>query len=270
VIKGKMHGDRATIYVPAEGGKQHTYKGQWAKGKREGYGEHRTETVRYEGEWKAGMREGEGTLWLRSDAAAEWVRVYKGQWREDQKHGRGVQWCKNGDVYEGYFQHGRRCPMGKLFVSGGDRIEGQFRDDKVEGWATLYRQNGDWFEGHWHEGLREGPGVWYYETKQQRYRGEWHKGSPKFGIVEDMPSKTTNENSRYLPRVGLANPDEVLTKQRIALDDRRQRDGMNVNFDDDAAQEQEHGDEHAYDDDGGYDDGYGGEEGEDGNENVSW
>jgi hypothetical protein len=255
VLKGKMHGDRAPIYIPATDGKKHTYSGQWAKGKREGLGEHVTDTVRYEGQWKGGMRDGEGTLWLRPNTAAEWVRVYRGQWREDRKHGRGVQWYENGDVYDGYFQSGSRCPMGKLFLANGDRVEGQFRDDNIEGWATLHRKNGDWFEGHWHVGLREGPGVWYYESKQQYYRGEWHKGTPKFGEMYDMPSKANNENSRYLPRVGLADPNDVLARQKVALEEKRAREGMVVSHgevDEEAEEEEDLDDE------------------EDGEEQVSW
>jgi hypothetical protein len=253
VIKAKMHGDRATIYVPAVAGKKHTYTGQWAKGKREGFGEHVTEKMKYEGHWKGGLRDGEGTLWVRNDASAEWVRVYRGQWREDQKHGRGVQWYPNGDVYDGYFQTGERCPFGKLFLANGDRVEGQFRNDDVEGWATLHRKNGDWFEGHWHGGLREGPGVWYYEGKQQLFRGEWHLGTPKFGEMFDMPSKTTNQNSRYLPRVGLADPDQVLARQKVLLDQKREREGMHLDAAADDEGGQEGGDTHAgdayYDDD---------------------
>jgi hypothetical protein len=223
VIKSKLHGDRATVYIPT-GSASHTYKGQWSRGKKEGFGEHITETNKYCGEYKEGLREGEGTLWVRKSREGEWTRVYKGSWRQDKRHGRGINYYSSGDVYDGFFENGLRSAIGKLFLANGDRIEGQFRNDMVEGWATLYVKNGDWFEGYWSQGMREGPGVWYYESKQQCLRGEWSKNIPRFGVVEDLPGKETSEKSSFLPRVELLDYESVLQDEKDKLDDRRRRE----------------------------------------------
>ena len=257
-LKAKLHGDRATVYIPTinnrqmssqtssifssknssqgssssskgDSGRQglknkkNTYKGQWQNGCRHGYGEHLTSLNKYEGFWKAGMRDGEGTSWVRKSETDEWKRVYRGMWRQDKKHGYGIHWGEDGSMYEGYYEDGKRCGVGKLFCPNGDRIEGQFQNGEVHGWATLFCKNGDIFEGHWIQSQREGPGVWYYTTKRQLYRGEWHCNTPKFGVIEDMPSKDTNASSRFIPRVGLLDPDAVLTKEQKALDDLRQK-----------------------------------------------
>lgn len=225
VIKSKLHGDRAKIYIPTSSKERpNTYEGQWAKGRREGFGEHITGNTKYRGEFRAGLRDGEGTLWTRKNPSGEWTRVYKGMWRQNKRHGRGVNFYPNGDVYDGFFEDGLRSAIGKLFLVNGDRVEGQFRHDKIEGWATLYCSNGDWFEGYWKNHLREGPGVWYYESRQQCYRGEWSKNIPRFGVIEDFPNKETSEKSSFVPRVWLKDYEGVLAGQKEALDDRRARE----------------------------------------------
>lgn len=225
VIKSKIHGDRARIYIPTTAkGKPNTYEGQWSKGRREGFGEHITGNTKYKGEFRGGLRDGEGTLWTRPDEASEWVRVYKGGWRMNKRHGRGVNYYHNGDIYDGFFEDGLRSTIGKLYFANGDRVEGQFRKDVIEGWATLYCKTGDWFEGHWRDHMREGPGVWYYESRQQCYRGEWSKSIPKFGVLEDFPNKETWSKSSFVPRVGLQDYQSVLEKQRASLNDARLRE----------------------------------------------
>jgi hypothetical protein len=224
VIKSKLHGDRAKIYIPTTSGKSNTYHGQWAKGRKEGFGEHMCANRKYAGFWKDGLRDGEGTLWVRLDANSEWVRVYKGEWKEDKRHGRGVNYYSTGDIYDGFFEHGLRSAIGKLFLADGSRIEGQFRNDQADGWGTLYCPNGDWFEGYWRDGMREGPGIWYYESRQQCLKGEWHKNIAKFGVLEDFPSKETNEKSNYMPRVELVDYAAVLRAEKEELNENRTLD----------------------------------------------
>lgn len=225
-LKAKMHGDRATIYIPTAGGAKqpHTYKGEWAKGKKEGYGEHITKKEKYAGFWKDGERSGEGTLWIREKESDPWVRVYKGAWLNGKRHGRGSNWYPNGEVYEGFFENGVRSMVGKLFLPNGDRIEGQFRNDVTEGYATLFCKNGDRFEGQWSGGMREGPGVWHYNARQQEYHGEWHKNVPKCGYLVDKVDKETNAKTAFLPRVELADHLGVLDKEKRLLNEKRRRE----------------------------------------------
>ncbi|KAJ9443468.1 Kinesin-like protein 5 [Diplonema papillatum] len=225
VVSSKIHGTRNTIYIPTKGAAPvqgcNTYKGQWKAGHKHGFGEQMTALTRYEGDWKDGMRDGKGTLWKRKTVKDEWLRVYKGEWRRDKRHGRGIYWYSNGDVYEGYFEDNMRAAVGKIFLANGDKVEGQWRWDKVEGWATQYLENGDRFEGHWSQGMKEGPGAYYYHSKQQLYKGEWSKDVAKFGTMEDMPKKSTSEKSHFLPRLDLMTPDMVLEKEKEKLAVRR-------------------------------------------------
>eukprot|EP00998_Keelungia_sp_KM082_P004863 NODE_161_length_2468_cov_184.250748_g157_i0.p1 GENE.NODE_161_length_2468_cov_184.250748_g157_i0~~NODE_161_length_2468_cov_184.250748_g157_i0.p1 ORF type:complete len:745 (+),score=173.46 NODE_161_length_2468_cov_184.250748_g157_i0:73-2307(+) len=214
--KAGKHGNRATVYIPTKGGKN-TYKGQWENSLKSGHGEQVTDLSKYVGEWRNGMRDGEGVLWTRARKVDPWDRVYKGGWHQDKRHGYGTNWYPNGDIYEGYWQYGKRSGVGKLFMANGDKIEGQWKNDRTEGWATLYLSNGDWFEGHWHNGLKEGPGMWCYERKQQTYTGQWHLNVAKCGVLEDMETKIDNQNSHFIPRCGLTDPDGVLTQTQDRL-----------------------------------------------------
>jgi hypothetical protein len=169
-----------------------------------------------------GLYEGVGTLWTRESETAPWVRVYKGEWRAGKRHGKGVQWGPgDGEVYEGCFVDGERSITGTLYLANGDRVSGQFAHGKAEGQAKLFCQNGDWFEGIWRDGLREGDGVWHYEARQQEYRGTWHKGVAKCGVMLDKHGKTTSQASTFLPRCFLADPDAVLNVQRAAIEEKR-------------------------------------------------
>lgn len=227
-LAGKLHGDRNTVYIPNSKKAVNTYQGQWAHGKKEGYGKHETETTRYEGGWKEGVRDGEGTLWTRKDAKSEWFRVYTGGWKADKRDGIGHDFAsKEGDVYEGGFKAGKRSGIGKMFLPNGDRIEGQFRDGQVNGLAMLYCKNGDWFEGSWCNGLREGAGIYHYVRKQQIYEGEWHLGVAKTGILSDIPEKETNQESSYVPRVWIEDGgDGIVAEQRAMLAQKRAEMGL--------------------------------------------
>ena len=293
-LASKLHGDRNTVYIPNTNAKTmtksaraaaassaaaaaaaaaassrpvvNTYQGQWAHGKKDGYGRHETETTRYEGGWKAGLRDGEGTLWTRKDGKSEWVRVYTGGWRRDKRDGIGHDFgSKDGDVYEGGFREGKRAGIGKMFLPNGDRIEGQFRDGSANGLAMLYRKNGDWFEGSWCNGLREGAGIYHYVTKKQLYVGEWHLGTPKTGVFHDAPEKADNSESSFVPRVWLpGGGDGIVEEQKHLLAQRRAELGLRVadvpfTADDEAGAGAggyyDDGNEDAYEDeDGGLDD----------------
>ena len=217
VIASKIHGTRNKIYVPTKGQSSkecNTYRGQWKAGLKDGCGEQITKLTKFEGEWKEGMRDGKGVLWKRKNEKSEWVRIYKGEWRRDKRHGRGIYWYENGDVYEGYFEDGMRAAVGKIFLANGDKIEGQWKWDMVEGWATHYLKNGDRFEGHWRQGMKEGPGAFFFHSRKQLYKGEWSKDVARSGSLEDMSTKVSSESSRFLPRVEVLNPKEILAKEK--------------------------------------------------------
>lgn len=203
---GSAAGSGIAVFFPTTKGTR-TYKGHWSGAAREGEGEQTTDTVRYRGQWRNNRRHGTGTLWERKPPAGAWVRVYRGEWSEGRRHGPGTQWYPNGDLYEGDWARGQRAGTGTLYFASGDRLTGDWAADRVEGTAVLHCHNGDRFEGEWRAGVREGPGVWLFRSKGQRYRGDWHNGTAVCGTVEDLPERAVGPP---LPRCGLLRPGAVL------------------------------------------------------------
>ncbi|CBH16669.1 kinesin motor domain containing protein, putative [Trypanosoma equiperdum] len=228
-LHGKVdtHGMRKRIFLTPR--KTESYEGQWEDGKFGGFGELLKKLSKYRGEFRNGLREGEGTLWLRKDVKSPWVRVYRGEWLAGKRDGVGISWEENGDVYEGGWSGGKRDGFGRLFFANGDIYKGEFRDDQHYGRGILRLTSGDWYDGYWALGLREGPGLWCYTQKQQYFVGEWSKGICKCGTMLDMPDKTTNENSRFIPRLGLLRCDEVLELEQLKLRDRRAQEYPEMN-----------------------------------------
>nr|CCC94464.1 unnamed protein product [Trypanosoma congolense IL3000] len=231
-VPGKVdtHGKRRRIFLTPQ--KDQTYEGQWENGKFGGFGQLMKKRIKYRGEFRNGLYEGEGTLWVREDEKSPWVRVYRGEWLAGKRDGFGTSWEKNGDVYQGEWSEGRREGFGRLFFANGEIYKGEFRDDLHYGRGLLRLVNGDWYDGYWAFGLREGPGLWCYTQKQQYLVGQWSKGICKCGTMFDMPDKTSNENSHFIPRLGLLRCDEVLELEQMKIRDRcaQERPGVNVEW----------------------------------------
>ncbi|RNF19365.1 putative kinesin [Trypanosoma conorhini] len=223
-VPGKVetHGLCSRIFLNPS--KTASYEGQWEDGKFGGFGELLQKRSKYRGEFRNGLREGEGTLWIRADAKSPWIRVYKGEWLAGKRDGLGVSWEENGDIYEGEWSEDKRNGFGRLFLANGDLLKGEFRNGLCDGRALLLQTNGDWYDGYWALGLREGPGLWCYVQRQQCLSGDWSKGICRCGTMTDLPHKTTNEHSRFIPRLGLLRDDEVLELQRRKLYDNRVRE----------------------------------------------
>ncbi|CCW62710.1 unnamed protein product [Phytomonas sp. EM1] len=230
LVGAATHGDRKKMYLNAK--KTATYKGQWADGLFDGFGEHIYANVKYRGEFRKGQREGMGTLFLKlvdkQSSDKTYKKVYEGEWLAGKRDGIGTEWCKDGDVYTGGFLEDRRHGEGKLYLANGDRIEGSFQHGLVEGWAVLFTVEGDWFEGYWSQGMREGPGLWHYVHRQQRLYGEWSKNISVLGTIEDDPDKqpiaADGTLRNFIPPVSLMNYDSILKKERDLLNERRSRE----------------------------------------------
>lgn len=91
------------VYVHESGEK---YDGNWAEGKRNGYGVH----FYANGELK-----------------------YEGMFEDDLRDGKGEYHFKNGDYYEGTFLKNRMNGFGIYHYANGDKFEGMFVNDKRNG-----------------------------------------------------------------------------------------------------------------------------------------
>jgi hypothetical protein len=69
------------------------YAGEWAKGKREGYGSaFYDHGAMYEGHWKADKRCGWGKMTYANED------VYEGEWYDEKRHGQGILLYSNSDT----------------------------------------------------------------------------------------------------------------------------------------------------------------------------
>jgi hypothetical protein len=49
---------------------------------------------------------------------------YNGEWKQGQQHGKGLRKYEEKGSYEGYFEGGKRCGMGKFVLKDGSVFEG--------------------------------------------------------------------------------------------------------------------------------------------------
>lgn len=178
--------------------------------------------------------------WIKTKATKKLRKVYSGNWKKGQKSGLGVYYYPDKGRYEGNWENGMRQGQGTLFFANSDVYVGDWNEDRQSGFGTLTKENEDVYEGEWLNGKREGPGIYYYKSKQKIYDGEWVNDIPKCGIYtaasaffDDTPDDASHPSdsdidgrsaidSRKkalkrmrkrldpLPRLRLANPDEVL------------------------------------------------------------
>ena len=88
------------------------YTGDWLEDKQNGHGIYQFNNLsRYEGEFKDGEFTGEGKLITKAKNEDDMLE-YEGSWQYSLPHGKGRAIYKNGDRYEGMFDHGVRNGYG--------------------------------------------------------------------------------------------------------------------------------------------------------------
>jgi hypothetical protein len=76
----------------------------------------------------------------------------------------------------------------------------------------------------WFDDEKEGPGKFIYLTKRQCYTGEWSRGQPRCGTIENLTSIPGYPGCKYdMPPIGLENPQKVLDIEREILHGDRSR-----------------------------------------------
>ncbi|MBQ2055012.1 MAG: glycosyl hydrolase family 25 [Bacteroidaceae bacterium] len=148
---------------------QLTYKGEWKKGQRNGFGISTWKNGNvYRGEYKNDRICGQGILKYASGA------VYKGEWKSDRKDGYGVLSDSTG-IFTGIWEAGRidygtaRYPKGVIY-------EGYFNTSRVaDGVGCLTTPDGSVYDGHYQAGVRSGFGFAIEKTGPVKC-GFWVKG----------------------------------------------------------------------------------------------
>jgi hypothetical protein len=103
------------------------FTGEWARDKRNGYGELEKDNAFYKGNYVEDQMDGKGKqLWENGDS-------YEGDFKNDLKNGRGLMKHANGDVYEGQFVNGKMHGEGVYTWKNGEKYIGEFRDGTMGG-----------------------------------------------------------------------------------------------------------------------------------------
>ena len=99
--------------------------------------------------------------------------VYEGAWQNGKKHGSGRMNYQNGDVYSGQWKNNMRHGKGKLDLANHDRYIGYFRNDMMQGKKGTYLvANGSKYEGGFVKNQRCGKGT--FTTVDYRVScGQW-------------------------------------------------------------------------------------------------
>jgi MORN repeat len=73
-------------------------------------------------------------------------------------HGSGTRRFKNGDVYIGNYENGKRAGEGRFYFANGDMYYGNWDADQIHGFGRYYYNSGISFEGTFQRGARHGKG----------------------------------------------------------------------------------------------------------------
>ena len=68
--------------------------------------------------------------------------VYNGDWQEGKRHGQGTQKWPDGSKYEGEWQDDKANGYGKLMHADGDVYKGEWKNDKANGKGTYMHSYG--------------------------------------------------------------------------------------------------------------------------------
>jgi hypothetical protein len=122
-----------------------------------------------EGSFVAGKLRGNGRLLTVGG------NLYEGEF-DDLFHGHGVYKWKDGSVYEGSFNRGKKEGVGRYTGPSGNTYEGSFVSDEFDGFGIYTNAgNGVVYEGYFSRGRKEGPGQLFSKDGRSR-AGVWKEG----------------------------------------------------------------------------------------------
>ena len=148
--------------------KEGIYRGEIINHKREGFGEFKLKNGEiYKGQWKKGKRDGYGIEYY-SDNDNE--IKYKGYFKDNEYHGKGEYKWENGEYYKGNFENSRAYGEGLYHYLNGDEYKGNFVNGFKEGKGTYTCKNGNYFFGEWKNDFQNGIGE-LYVNKKLIYKG---------------------------------------------------------------------------------------------------
>ncbi|KAI8899635.1 hypothetical protein BC833DRAFT_584970 [Globomyces pollinis-pini] len=208
----KRHG-KGTHYYKSSG---HTYMGEWQNDLRHGYGIFSIpEKAQQKTSKKESMFSKTEPTKMANAETQKLRKVYTGLWMNDVRHGTGTYFYPDSSVYEGSWVNDMRQGWGKMTYADGSIYEGEWHHETRHGQGTLLLKNGDRYEGMWFDNEKEGPGKFIYLTKRQCYKGEWSKGQPRCGTIQNLSNLAGYPGTIYpIPPIQLEDPQKVLDGEK--------------------------------------------------------
>ena len=104
---------------------------------------------------------------------------YNGLWKNGLPNGKGIYLWKNGNIYEGNYEEGKKKGLGKFIFNSGNSF----------------------FEGIWSNGKPNGKGCLYLEKeKDLKISGVWRQGKiQKIDNIEEFEKLNKNQNVLNIP-----------------------------------------------------------------------
>lgn len=102
--------------------------------------------------------------------------IYEGYYYHGKRHGKGVYCFRNGARYDGNWRKGLKHGPGTMFYPDGTKYIGQWRKDLKHGFGSYCYLNGDSYEGAWYKGFRHGLGTYVYKKDNILHTGVWRDG----------------------------------------------------------------------------------------------
>jgi len=121
------------------------YKGQFAEGKSEGYGELSYGTSGlYIGYWKNDLKDGHNCKEVWPDGT-----TYNGEYSKGLMHGRGLLIYNNGAMYDGEIENNTLQGYGVFIWPEGRRYEGEWQSGEMQGYGMMKWATGNKYTGNW-------------------------------------------------------------------------------------------------------------------------
>jgi hypothetical protein len=177
-------------YPPEENHPDSTgvYRGQYNKGKREGFGKMVwTDGAYYEGMWKDDKAQGFGRLVLASKDyyEGEWKNnkadglgkychadgaTYTGLWKEDKQDGPGgKETWPDGSEFVGDYVNSKKTGKGHFKWADKSEYQGDLLDNNLEGFGEYRWSNGQVYSGEWRNNQMHGKGKFTWPDRRVYY-----------------------------------------------------------------------------------------------------
>ena len=146
------------------------FEGKFIKGKINGKGIYKKDSIFYIGNFKNSIKDGKGEIFTND-------YHYVGNFINDNCDGKGRIDIYNEAIYEGNFEDGKISGYGVYKWLNGQSYEGEMKNGIMDGYGKLIYENGIIYEGYFKNGKIDGRGT-LSNKEGNIYKGKFNKGIP--------------------------------------------------------------------------------------------